>query len=545
MIAEIVLKSRAIFTGTADRTLDGGIAVAANRIIAVEEGQGIEAYIGESTKVWDFGDQFVMAGFSDAHMHFFEGSMAASQYMYDELDRSVSEEDCIRMVVEYDRQNPGLERILATGWLLVNWETGELPSRKLLDEAFPEKPVYLLCADGHTFWLNGAALRECGITAETEVGFGEICKDEQGELTGILIEMEACGLAWNRIYEPEETVMREIQTDFTKKAARYGITSMCDMSSKTMPEEDYKLYRIACELSEEKKLLTRLHLYPSLGTGDDFSLQLALREKYHSGKVQVSGLKQFVDGVTTTYTAWMLEPYTDRPETCGEPNYPQEVYRNSILAANKAGFGVRLHTLGDASIHMALDIFEESNRLYGNSEIQNCLEHCESISEDDIERFGRLNVIPSAQPYHLIADAEEKLERVGLKRSQLEWPFKTLLKNGAILAFGTDYPVVSLNPFLEIYAAVTRCDESDNPIGVNPQERLTVAEALRGYTYGAACSHNRGHELGTLESGKLADIIVVDRNLMTVQARELLDAKVVFTMMDGQIVYAEPEDALL
>ncbi|MEL7658187.1 MAG: amidohydrolase family protein [Bacillota bacterium] len=238
-----------------------------------------------------------------------------------------------------------------------------------------------------------------------------------------------------------------------------------------------------------------------------------------------------------TYTAYLLEPYSDNPETVGFSNYPAELYEECIVGANKEGFGVRLHCIGDAAVRLALDAFEKSNHQNDNRMLKNTIEHIESIHADDIPRFAQLGVVASMQPIHLPLDVNEKISRIGEERCQYEWPFKTMLENNATLAFGTDFPVASINPFPNIYAAVTRCDEHGELFGINPQERISLAETLRAYTYGSACAINREKELGTLEAGKLADIVVLDRNLFAVSEAEIPVTSVALTVMDGQIVY--------
>jgi predicted amidohydrolase YtcJ len=186
---------------------------------------------------------------------------------------------------------------------------------------------------------------------------------------------------------------------------------------------------------------------------------------------------------------------------------------------------------------MALDMFEASKRANGRHGLKNTIEHIESIHPDDISRFAELDVIPSMQPYHLTLDFNEKIGRIGMKRCRWEWPHKTILDKGGSLAFGTDYPVVDFNPFPSIYAAVTRCDDEGNPTGINPEECISLAEALKAYTAGSANAYGRLEELGTLEEGKLADLIVVDRNLFEVEPYEIKDASVELTVMDGRIVF--------
>ena len=250
--------------------------------------------------------------------------------------------------------------------------------------------------------------------------------------------------------------------------------------------------------------------------------------------------------MTSTYTGFLIEPYYDKNDMTGSPNYPKEVYEKRIIAANKRGLGVRLHCIADGSVRLALDAFEAANHATQNEgnhkNIKNSIEHCENIHPDDIPRFKELGVIASMQPYHLTLDFNEKISRIGKERCRYEWPHRSLLDAGARLAFGTDYPVVDFNPFPSIYAAVTRCDDEGNPTGINPEERISLTEALQAYTYGSACAYGREKELGTLERGKLADIVVVDRDLFSIHQSEIKDCRIEMTIMDGKVVYKRGEE---
>ncbi|MDR2133116.1 MAG: amidohydrolase [Clostridiales Family XIII bacterium] len=541
-MADIVLRGNSVFTGLEDEPFKGAVVITGNRIERVLRGDDGSAYIGEGTKVTDCGDKLIMPGFVDAHVHFFMGAAAASPHMCMEITNSVSEADCVRIIKEFADKHPDEERILGMGWFPAFWNDAPLPTKKSLDEAIPDKPVYLQCADGHSIWTNTKGLEECGIDKNTEVSFGSIPKGEDGEPNGMLIELEAMANAALKLMIFPKDVAREMLINFLAEIAKNGITSVCDMSPNILNDDTLALYEDVAEAEAEGLLTVRLHLYSDLVTIDaDAKKEKEAARRYSSPMLRYMGLKSFVDGVTSTYTGFLLEPYADKPDLLGSANYPKEIYERCTKIANAAGFPVRLHCIGDAAVRWGLDIFEAANAEIGNPGnargIRNSLEHVETLHADDVPRFAELGVIVSPQPYHLTLDANEKLVRLGPERSRLEWPLRTLKESGAQMAFSTDYPVVGLNPFKNIYAAITRCDDEGKPTGINPSEKITLSEALKTYTLGSARVYGREAELGTLEEGKLADVIVVDRNPFAIPEFELNECQVEKTICDGKEVY--------
>ena len=539
--ADIVLKSNAIFTGLQEKPSPGCIAIKGNKICAVGSGSEIESLIGPETKVYEYKDKLIMPGFVDAHVHYFMGSIAASEHMCTEIMDSTSEQNCVEMVKRFAESHPDEKRIIGVGWFPVNWNDAPLPTCKSLDEAIPDKPVYLIAADVHTFWMNTKALEEAGITGEEVLESGEIGKFDDGTLNGLLFEPEAFLPAMAQVLDLPKDQMKQAQKDFFRHINSCGVTTVSEMSADKICEASRNTYRIVKELEEEGELSLRLHIYPELGTIPDYEAAISLREEFNSEKLKISGLKQFVDGVTSTYTGYLLEPYEDDPETRGVSIHSKEVYEKCTIQANKDGFGVRFHAIGDAAVRMALDVFEKSNQANDNpgnyKGLRNTIEHCETVHPDDISRFAELGVIASMQPYHLTQDANEKIVRMGKERSKGEWSHRSLLNAGTKLAFGTDYPVVDFNPFPSIYAAVTRCDDDGNPTGINPEEKITLTEALKAYTYESAYVYGREKEIGTLEAGKLADIVVIGQNLFAIPVNEIKNCSVEMTIMDGKIVF--------
>ncbi len=538
--ADIVIKGNAIFTAARPDLISGGVAIKDNKIVAVEEGSKIDSWVGETTKVLSYDNQLIMPGFIDAHVHYFMGAISASEHMCTEIAESSSEEECVEIVKKFSETHPSEKRIIGIGWFPANWHDAPLPTKHSLDKAVSDRPVYLISADVHTFWMNSMALEEAGITIDLKPKSGEIGKFENGELNGLLFEPEAFMPAMAKVMDLDKETMKEVHRKFLAYIASCGVTSISEMSSDDYTETTYNNYAVVKEMEDAGELTSRMHLYTRLSGIRDFSKALELKKQYFSEKLRLSGVKGFVDGVTSTYTGYLLEPYSDKPETSGigAPIEPREEMEASILAANAAGLAVRLHCIGDGAVRMALDLYEASEKANGKHGLKNTIEHIESIHPDDIQRFAELEVIPSMQPYHLTLDLNEKISRIGMERCRWEWPHKTILEKGGKLAFGTDYPVVDFNPFPSIYAAVTRCDDEGNATGVNPEEAISLTEALIAYTAGAANAYGRLGDLGTLEEGKLADIIVVDRNLFDVDPYEIKDASVELTVMDGKIIYS-------
>lgn len=539
MKAELILKSKNIFTGNSDVLQSGGVAIKGNKILSV--GPEAEKYRDGNTKVLELGDKLIMPGFVDAHTHYFMAAVSSSKYMCMEIAKSTSEQECIDMIREFANAHPEYDRIRGMGWFPANWDDAPLPTKESLDAVFPDKPVYLLAADAHTMWLNTKALEESGITKATTIVSGHIGKTENGELNGLLFELEAYKPALHNMMEFDDTVLMTIYEGFNKKINACGITAVSEMSADEYDKISAHNYEMIRQMEQKHRMTCRLHLFTKLDGYTDFSEALKLKASYCSEKLRLSGVKGFIDGVTSTYTGLLLEPYTDRPDTCGEgaPLNSTENNEKFVIAANKAGLPVRLHCIGDGAVRIALDLFEESRKANGDHGLANTIEHIETIDPADIPRLAQLDVIPSMQPYHLTLDANEKLRRVGDKRCRWEWPHKTILENGGQLAFGTDYPVVDFNPFANIYSAVTRCDDKGKPTGVNPEESLELVDVLKAYTQGASRAYSR-EDIGVLEEGKLADIAVIDCNLFDISPLEIPEASVEITVMDGKIVYQKP-----
>jgi len=442
-----------------------------------------------------------------------------------------SEDEALEMIGEFAESIPENQWVIGFTWDAGYWDTQQLPTRHSLDHILPDRPALMFHAEGHYAWVNTKALEIANITRHSENPFyGIIGKDENGEPNGVLYE-KAMDAVIRHAFNFSFSQKNEIFSNFLAHAASLGVTAVNDLHGlKTIESID-----VFKEFEDNGKLTTRIHLWPALN--GDLGHSKQLRETYQSDKLRVSGLKQFIDGVITARTAYLLEPYADQPETRGETSFLPETIKKWVVAADKEGFSIRFHAIGDGAIRLALDAYEEAQKTNGKRDSRHSVEHIEVIHPDDIHRFSELGVTVSMQPDHLaMSERGVYTEQIGAEREKYVFSINTLQKTGAKLAFGTDFPIDILNPLLQIYRAVTRIDSSGKTVW-HPHECITLAEALKAYTSGPAYGTFREQELGTLEVGKLADIIVLERNLFEVLVEEIPDIKVLLTMVDGQVVY--------
>ncbi len=538
--ADIVLSSDAIFTGLTHEPMSGAIAILGDKILSVGSKAEIEPFIGSGTKVFNYGNQLIMPGFHDFHLHIMFSALSLTSI---NLFEARSAQEVAAKVLEFSKVCPGEEWIIGMQWDAGYWHDKQEPHYKILDAVIPDRPVVLFHAEGHYTWVNSKAMELAGVTEEIrDPDFGRYERDKNGLLTGILYEeaqqivlKEALRLTQNK----KETILKE----FLRLLSQYGITSVNDLFA---PIDDFlQDYDLFEKLDKQGELSTRFHITPEL----DGNLDKAqiLRNKYESKKLQFSGLKQFVDGTVTGHTAYFLKPYSDQLDICGHPALDPEVLIDRVVKADELGFRIRFHAIGDAAIRLALDAFEEAVRKNGKRDSRHTIEHIEVIDSDDIERFSKLGVIASMQPDHMAASSREVYSSIiGPEREKNVFLTKSLLNTGASLALGTDFPVsISLNPMRQIYTAITRVDSSgDSQNTWHPEQKLTLAEALQAYTYGSAYGCFREHELGTIEEGKLADLVVLDRNLFDIPESEVLKTKVELTINDGKVVYKSEETSL-
>jgi predicted amidohydrolase YtcJ len=517
-IAELVIKNGKIFTVTEENSFVQAIAVKDGKILARGSNEDVAQYIGTPTKVLDVEGKLVIPGFIDAHCHFGSGGHSLTMldlsnaqsvdYIQKQIAAKIKELPSGAAVFGYASfPNPGLFKGL--GW----------PTKEMLDEVSPNNPVVMRRRGGHAVWVNSVALEKSNITKETEVPEGgEIGLDtETGEPTGILKEAAQSLLkVWDKP-EPKEDIERAL-----KHAAKLGLTSIHTGSS-------FQQIEIFKQLKEEAKLTLRVYAWLSLDGIDDY-IQNGIKQGQGDHMVKVGFLKAFIDGTIGVRSALMFEPFAEEPGNTGLAQYGEEEFYALVDKAHANGYQVGVHAIGDKGVHWVLNAIERAQQKHGQKGLRHRVEHNTVTTFEDTKRYGRLGVVASMQP-NITGSEMYRRVRLGIERARRVDIWRTLLNNGAMLAWGTDWPVSPLNPMFNLYQLVTRYYE---------EERLTMAEAIKYYTYGPAYASFEEDIKGTLEVGKLADMVVLSQDLFTIDAKHITKTEVLFTILGGKIVYEKP-----
>ena len=535
MKADILIRGEAIFDSLSDQPFPGYVAIRGNRILAVGPPEKETDFIDKDTKILDAKDGLVMAGFHDAHTHLLLAGMYKACV---NLGKARSEEESVELLHQFEQQHPTEGWIFGFNWYHVFWDKRVLPTKHSLDRYFPDRPVFLVNAEAHGAWVNSKALEIAGITKDTPDPFGgTIERLENGEPSGFLEESAVAFVGKHCLNLPPEREKAFLK-GFMDDVCSLGITSLIDVQ----PYFGANMGDLQTYLDMEKndELSLRIHVASNL-FGD--LEQAAEKAKECTGtKVRANLVKQFVDGVFVNHTALVLEEYLDAPGNLGAQLSELEPMAEAIVKAHGLGLSIKLHALGDRAVQFALDSIEKAVQIHGRNQARHALEHIELIAEEDILRMKQLEVIPSVQPEHLGLNPrwedEEYRFVLGEERAARTWSFKSLLEATGLLALGSDCPVVDNNPFYGIHRGLTRLHDDGLPEGGwNPGEKLTLPQLLKGYTIDPAYSVNREFELGSLQTGKLADVIILDRDLFQVSPEEIRDTKVMTTVFDGKIIY--------
>ena len=539
MFADMVIKSNAVFTGDGTAPFAGGVAIAGGKILLCGDDLHLAPFIGPETDVREYSDKLVMPGIIDSHTHFAQGSMTTDPDFCVNLIDCTSFEQAMERVVAFADSHPDNEWILGVQIIQFQWAVPEMPSAAMIDAYISDRPVFLQQVDLHTFSANTCAMEKVGITRDTpDPAGGKILKDADGEPTGVFSN-NAANYFMDSVYNPPIERAKESFAKTVAFANSCGITSVGVVHPTFVSLENP--YKVFAAMNAAGEFPLRAFLYTDL-----FDLESKTPEQinetysFPGTTIEWRGFKEFIDGVCSDHTAWMIEPYSNAPETCGEPAEDPERVRAGILKACELGYPARIHAIGDQAIRFILDCFEEGEKLFGKKDLRHCIEHNETIQSEDLPRYAQLGVSPAVQPWHMLLDMADlaKDDAVGPERAALSWPLHSLQASGANIHLGSDFPVVGIDPMEEIYGAVFRMlEDGSNPGGWFPAERITMAEALRAYTLGSAYAMGIEDRLGTLAVGKAADICVLDKNLFTCSPAEVLGTKSVLTVLGGEIIF--------
>jgi predicted amidohydrolase YtcJ len=528
------------------------VAVAFNISDAIKSDQAgeVEALIGPNTRVIDLHKQFAMPGFNDAHAHLFSAAYAKLEV---DLSGAKSLADFQQRIRDRLKDYKSGDWILGRGWDHTLWPDKKFPTRQDLDAVSTEHPMLFSRLDGHVAVANSRALKVAGIKRSTpDPPNGHIERDpKSGEPSGMLEEVSAISLVYKRVppYSAEQRLRGfELVMD---EAARYGVTSVQDnsvMDADDSANSGWKNFLLLQQLQREGKLKFRVTEWLP------FNAPLPrLEEMRRAGGSSSPGspghpwlttgqLKLILDGSLGSRTAAMLAPYSDDPNTSGILEANPDQIKQMAIERDRAGFQLGFHAIGDRANRVALDTFAAVVEANGPRDRRDRVEHAQVVEAGDFARFGKLNVIASMQPAHLLDDERWAQARLGAERSRGAYAWRTMEKNGVRLAFGTDYPVVDINPLRGIYACVTRQLTDGTPDhGWEPQERLHARDCFLAYTVGSAYAQFEEQRKGTIGPGMLADIVVYPRDLNQTRSSDILTLHVVMTIVGGKIVYQQPQ----
>ena len=533
MQADLVLYNGIIYTMDRARPKVQAVAIAGNRIVAVGDDDQIKSLLAPGGEAVDLGGRAVVPGLTDCHIHFVEYALRLTRI---DLSGIVSRAEAIRRVVERARTAQPGEWLLGGGWDRNLWEDTSFPTKGDLDPVTPRNPVALGSKDGHSLWVNSLALARAGITADTpNPPGGEIERQPgTGEPTGIFKE-NAEDLITSVIGKPNLEEIQAALKEAMAHAHRAGITGIHDC-------EGELAFAAFQELSKKGDLGLRVlmhipaeNLYHAIGLG--------LRTGFGSEKLRVGGVKIFADGALGSRTAAMLAPYDDEPLNLGITVTSKEEMRELVGKASRAGISAAIHAIGDRANRDVLDILEESRQSDEGWGLRHRIEHVQLLHPSDIPRLAKLGVIASMQPIHATSDMEMVKRHWGEERGRGAYAWRSLLDAGTVLAFGSDCPVETLDPLLGIHAAATRrrADGSPGPEGWHPGERITVENAVRAYTLGAAYASGEEREKGSITPGKLADLVVLSQDIFAIAPMAILETEVEATILDGRFVYRHEE----
>jgi predicted amidohydrolase YtcJ len=550
--ADLILRNGLVYTVDSQNTLTQAVAIKDGKLMGAGSDKAVMSVKGKRTQVIDLKGAFVVPGFNDNHVHF----ASAAQFLEFNIMNVSTQEEFLRRVREVIATLPKGEWVLGGFWGAYDeWAAGSsggarrepfAPNMKMIEEITKDYPVFIRKFDDTQFAANLAALKAAGINPENPSAADvDFIKDSSGKFAG---HMRGRGVMklFGGIIPRQFSHARRVQQ--TKKALaeirKYGVTNVSDMSD----DEQLEIYR---ELHKAGELTVRIHFRPGLDKWEDMAAR-GIRIGAGDEWIRLGALKGHIDGIMGTSTARFFQPYSNnstnrgrwRPLMVNEKgDFVEGKFLKYMIDADWAGLQLTVHAIGDEANHVLLDYLEELNRTNGKKDRRFRLVHAQVIAPDDFKRLGQLGVVAEVQPFHLSDDMRWMEERIGHERCKGAYAFKSIAQGGAVLSFGTDWPGTSaseypINPMLGLYAAVTRQTINGQPAGGwFPEQKITIEEAIRAYTYNTAYANFEEKIKGSIERGKVADLTVLSKNLLEVDPKEILKTEVLYTIVAGKIVY--------
>jgi len=551
--ADTIYEHCRIYTMDADSSVAEAMAIARDKIVGIGTREYIERKF-RAKRTIDLGGKTVLPGLIDAHCHLF--GLGLSRMTVDLFGTNSEEEAIVKIARQVAIAKPG-QWIRGRGWDQNEWQTKSFPTKKSLDRIAPNNPVYFVRVDGHACWVNTRALEIAGVNRQTtEVPGGKILHDAHGETSGIFIDA-AMELIYKFIPAPNEQEMREAIQRATEECASVGLTSVQEMGVDSTQVELYK------KMIDENKF--PLRVYAAIDGPGELWNTMKKEGKlvgYGNNKLTIGALKLYVDGALGSRGAALIEPYSDDPTNRGLTFYAKEQLQNLVDESLEHGFQVCTHAIGDRANHIILDVYESSLKKYQLQNARLRVEHAQVLSPEDISRFRKLEILPSMQPTHCTSDMYWAEARLGPQRIRGAYAWRSLLKTGVIIPAGSDFPVESPNPFFGIYAACTRQNKKGIPKNIDDirkyfqcsaegfsdstafmngwyaSEKMTRQEAVRGFTSWAAYASFEETLKGSLERGKLADFIIISKDIFCCPLMEIPDIQVESTILGGALVFS-------